>query len=275
MTGSGMTTLLEVTGLTYRVGSRALVDDVDLRVEPGEVVAVIGPNGAGKSTLCGLLAGDLVPCAGDVTLGGEALQGVPTRERARRRAVLRQRSAMGFSFPVRDVVMMGRHPHLRRGRGPERADELVVEEAMRDADVVELADRPVTTLSGGEQTRVALARVLAQHAPLLLLDEPTTALDLRHQHDVLAVCRRLADRDGVGVVAVLHDLGLAAAWADRIGAMRAGRMVACGPPREVLTAELVDEVFDHPVVVTDHPSEPWPVVVPTTRRSCRHGAVGC
>jgi iron complex transport system ATP-binding protein len=260
---------LEAQGLGFQVDGWTLVADVDLAVEHGELLAIVGPNGAGKSTLCALLAGDLTPTAGTVLVDGRPLAAYRPRELARRRAVLLQRHGLAFGFPVRDVVMMGRHPHLRRGHGPQLTDDALVDAALAATDVAHLARRSVTTLSGGEQTRVALARVYAQHARLLLLDEPTSALDLRHQHEVLALCRRLAD-EGAAVLAVLHDLSLAAAWADRVGAMRDGRLRAIGTPREVLTPEVVQDVFEHPVVVVDHPTEGWPVVLASAGTFGKH-----
>jgi iron complex transport system ATP-binding protein len=261
----GVTAPVEARGATYRIGTRALVDRVDLTIAAGELVAIVGPNGAGKSTLCSLLAGDLRPTAGMVRLHGRSVDEWSAVELARRRAVLPQQSATSFPFPVREVVMMGRHPHLGRFRGPSEDDRARVARALHATDTAHLALRSVTTLSGGERTRVALARVLAQDAPLLLLDEPTTALDLRHQHDVLRVCRALADAGTAGAV-VLHELGLAAAWCDRIAVLRDGQLVACGSPRAVLTPELVAAVFDHPVAVIDPPEERWPVVVPSSGR---------
>ncbi len=260
-----MTEAVEARGVSYRIGGRALVDEVDLTIVAGELVAIVGPNGAGKSTLCSILAGDLRPSAGSVHLYGRPAHECPTAELARIRAVLPQQSATTFPFPVREIVMMGRHPHLGRFRGPDDADRARVEQALVDTDTAHLALRSITTLSGGERTRVALARVLAQDAPVLLLDEPTTALDIRHQHDVLRICRALADA-GAAVAVVLHELGLAAAWSDRIAVLRDARLAACGPPREVLTPELVAAVFDHPVAVIEHPEERWPVVVPSTGR---------
>jgi iron complex transport system ATP-binding protein len=269
---SSQAPVLEARHASFRVGAKALVDGVDLRIEAGELVALVGPNGAGKSTLCSLLSGDLRPTAGAVHLDGLELTGYSPGELARRRAVLPQKSMLAFPFPVREVVLMGRYPHLARWRAPGPADRAIARQAMRDADVMELADRAFTTLSGGEQTRVALARVLAQDVPVLLLDEPTTALDLRHQHDVLRVCRRLADQ-GAAVLVVLHDLGLASAWADRVGVLRAGRLVACGRPHDVLSPELVVDVFAQPVTVVEHPDERWPVVLPATGRVYQ-GSVG-
>ena len=217
-----VTEAVEARGVSYRIGGRALVDEIDLTIAGGELVAIVGPNGAGKSTLCSILAGDVRPSAGSVHLHGRPALECSTAELARIRAVLPQQSATTFPFPVREIVMMGRNPHLGRFRGPNDTDRARVEQALVDTDTAHLALRSITTLSGGERTRVALARVLAQDAPVLLLDEPTTALDIRHQHDVLRICRALADA-GTAVAVVLHELGLAAAWSDRIAVLRDAR----------------------------------------------------
>jgi iron complex transport system ATP-binding protein len=257
----GVVPALEAHALGYAVGPAWLAQGIDLEIWPGELVAIVGPNGAGKSTLCGLLGGDLRPARGKVILAGRALREFRPIELARGRAVLPQQTQLQFPFPVREVVLMGRHPHLRRGRPPTPHDDEIASAAMRDTDVAHLAGRSFTTLSGGEQTRVNLARVLAQDTPVLLLDEPTAALDLRHQQHVMALCRARAGR-GDAVVVVLHDLALAAAWADRVAMMRGGRIVSCGSPDDVLTPELVSSVFEQPVVVFPHPRHGRPVVLP-------------
>lgn len=248
-------------GLTVRRGGRAVVDGVDLTVTAGEVVAVVGPNGAGKSTLLAALAGDTRADAGAVTLGGRAVPAYRPRELARQRAVLPQRVDVPFPFPAREVVLMGRHPHLRPGRPPGADDDARVEVAMADLDVAHLADRPFPRLSGGEQARVALARVLVQDAPVVLLDEPSSAFDLHHQSRLVRIVRRLA-REGRAVVVVLHDLNLASACADRVALLRAGRLLACEAPDDALVPALLDPLYGQRVVVVRHPTTGRPVVIP-------------
>ncbi|GIW13623.1 MAG: hemin import ATP-binding protein HmuV [Tepidiforma sp.] len=238
---------LEARGIWFRAGRVPLVAGADVRVEPGEFVAVVGANGAGKSTLVRLLAGDLRPGEGEVLLGGRPLAEYRAAELALLRSVLPQQSRIEFSFTVRQVVEMGRSPHRGRGQDPA-ADARAVEAAMRAADVAELAERAYPGLSGGEQSRVCLARVLAQETPVVLLDEPTAALDIRHQHQVLGVVRGLA-MQGRAVLAVLHDLNLAAAYATRVVAMHRGAVAADGPPAEVLRAEVLSRIYEHPVEV--------------------------
>jgi len=240
-------------------GGRRVVDAVDLEVSAGEVVALVGPNGAGKSTLLSLLAGDLAPSAGTVEVGGRPVAEWSPIELAMRRAVLPQQHTLSFPFPVADVVAMGRAPWA--GTPAEDDDLAAVAHAMEVADVAAFADRPFTALSGGEQARVALARVLVQGAGFLLLDEPTASLDVRHQEMVLAVARERA-RAGTAVLVVLHDLGLAAAHADRVVILADGAVAAAGAPADVLTADLLSEVYRHAIEVFPHPRTGAPLVLP-------------
>lgn len=252
---------LEARSVTVEIGGNRILDDVSLRVAPGEVVALVGPNGAGKSTLLGALTGDVVPTSGTVELHGRPTGSYRAREAARERAVLLQKYAIAFGFPVHHVVEMGRSPWFGTDRSDD--DELVVRRSMRQADVLHLAERSFPTLSGGEQARTSFARVLAQETPVVLLDEPTAALDIRHQEALLATTREAA-RAGAAVVVVLHDLTLAAAYADRICVLARGRVAADGPPREVLTEDLLTVVYQHPVRVIDLDGSP--LVVPLRAR---------
>jgi iron complex transport system ATP-binding protein len=238
---------LEAKDVTFRVGRMALVQSVTTSLEPGEFVAIVGANGAGKSTLVRLLAGDLRPSDGEVLLGGRPLRSYRASELARLRSVLPQQARIEFAFTVRQVVEMGRSPYLGRGRtGAD--DEGAIERAMRATDLGRLAERAYPRLSGGEQARTCLARVLAQDTPVVLLDEPTASLDIRHQHLVLGLVRGLA-RQGKAVLAVLHDLNLAAAYATRVVAMHQGEVVADGEPEAVFTGEVLSRVYEHPVDV--------------------------
>ncbi|MFI6468827.1 heme ABC transporter ATP-binding protein [Streptomyces sp. NPDC050516] len=250
---------LEASELRVELGGRPVLDGVGLQVRAGEVVALVGPNGAGKSTLLAALAGDVPANSGGVRIDGRPLAGRPAPELALRRAVLPQQASLSFPFAVEEVVRMGRAPWA--GTVREDEDDAVVADAMAATEVTGFAGRPFDALSGGERARVALARVLAQRAPVLLLDEPTAALDLRHQELVLRICRERA-RAGDAVVVVLHDLGLAAAYADRVAVLHGGRLAAEGPPREVLDAELIGRVYRQPVEVLAHPRSGTPLVVP-------------
>ncbi|MER0245458.1 heme ABC transporter ATP-binding protein [Streptomyces sp. HSW2009] len=249
----------EVGDLRVTLGSRQVLTDVSLRVTAGEVLALVGPNGAGKSTLLAALAADLPAGSGTVRIDGRQVADWTAGELALRRAVLPQSAALSFPFTVEEVVRMGRAPWAGTPAADE--DDPAVARAMATTEVAEFADRPFSALSGGERARVALARVLAQRAALLLLDEPTAALDLRHQELVLRVCRERAAA-GDAVVVVLHDLGLAAAYADRTAVLHRGRIVADGPPAKVFDAELLSDVYRQPIEVLPHPRTGVPLVVP-------------
>ncbi|SDU21630.1 heme ABC transporter ATP-binding protein [Jiangella alkaliphila] len=241
------------------LGGARVLDDVSIEVRAGEVLALVGPNGAGKSTLLSALTGDVDVSAGAVTLGGAPLHAWSATESAMRRAVLLQQVRLSFPFTVAEVVEMGRAPWT--GTPLESADDEAVRSALADADVAQFAARRFTSLSGGEQARVALARVLAQRTGVLLLDEPTAALDLRHQELVLGAARARAAA-GVAVVVVLHDLNLAAAHADRVAVLDGGRVVASGTPTEVLGSDLLTDVYEHDVEVIAHPRTGTPVILP-------------
>lgn len=251
--------LASATGASVSLGGNPILHEVDLEVRAGEVLALVGPNGAGKSTLLALLAGDLDATAGGAHVDGRAVGDWPPRDLAMRRAVLPQQVTVSFPFTVTEVVRMGRAPWSRTEAG-DRDDE-VIAAALRRTDTAHLARRAYPSLSGGERARVALARVLAQEAQLLLLDEPTAALDVHHQELVLEVARARAAA-GDGVVAVLHDLGLAAAHADRVAVLSAGRVVADGAPDEVLTPDRLSSVYHHDIEVLAHPRTGALLVLP-------------
>ena len=244
-----MRSLLRADNVRVLRHGRAILDGVSLDVAPGELIALVGPNGAGKSTLLGVLAGDITPDAGTVHLRDQPVSAYPVRRLARERAVLPQRSSLAFGFRARDVVAMGRTPWHRTPTAHD--DDRIIDQALAATNTITLADRLYPTLSGGEQGRIGFARVVAQQTPLMLLDEPTAALDLRHQEELLELARRSAD-SGVGVVAVLHDLASAAAYADRICLLHQGRIHGLGAPADVLTESLLEQVYQHPVHVITH-----------------------
>lgn len=251
--------LLRADGISVRRGDRVVLDGVDVGVRAGEIVALVGPNGAGKSTLLDVLTGDLAPASGRVELCGRPADDWPLEVAARLRAVLPQRPAVGFPFTATEVVRMGRAPWHRTPAADRDAER--VGACMAAVEVGHLAARSVLSLSGGESARVALARVLAQDTQLLLLDEPTAALDIHHEELTLRVVReRVAD--GAGAVVVLHDLGLAAAHADRVVVLAGGGVAAAGTPAEVLRPDLLSDVYRHPVDVIPHPTTGSPLVLP-------------
>ncbi len=240
-------------------GSRKLLDGVSLEIRAGEVLALLGPNGAGKSTLLSLLSGDVTPDNGHIEFAGRNISEWSLHDLARRRSVLLQDNQVLFPFTVHQVVEMGRAPWRRTPL--EGEDEAAVSEAIEAADIAHLSERRVPSLSGGERARVSFARVMAGRTGVLLLDEPTAALDLGHQEAVLALAR---DRAAAGdaVLVVLHDLNLAAAYADRIALLRSGQIVACDVPERVLTAEIISDVYETPVEVIPHPVTGTGIVLP-------------
>ena len=243
--------LLQAIGIEVRARTKSLLRDVTLDVVPGEFVAIIGPNGAGKSTLLNALAGDRTLSSGEILLDGRPLTHWSKLELARRRAVLPQHSAVAFDFTGLQIAMLGLLAF--RATLSERQMQAVAEKALAETEALAFADRPYTVLSGGERQRVQLARVLAQcdadpaATPFLLLDEPITGLDLSHQHAALASARRRVDR-GLGVLAVLHDLNMAARYADRVGIVEDGRVTNLGPTRQTLDPERLSAVFATPIV---------------------------
>jgi iron complex transport system ATP-binding protein len=255
-------TAQEIT-LRYDRDSPAVLRQFTLTVYPGEMVGVLGPNGSGKSTLVRALSRTLRPAEGAVVLADADLYtAVSARAAARQIGTVPQNAPVAFDFTVREVVEMGRAPHVGTGlfAGPSAADARIVDEAMRSVGVSELAARTASSLSGGELQRVLLARALAQEPSVILLDEPTASLDIRHQSEVLGLVRRLA-REGKAVLAVLHDLNLTASYCDRVVLLNKGAIVAQGTPAEVLTAEHIAEVYGARVWVRCHPTSGRPLVL--------------
>jgi iron complex transport system ATP-binding protein len=235
-------TVFDMEGLGFAYGSRAVLSGLDLRILPGRFYGIVGRNGCGKTTLLDLMTGVRAPRAGTIRVMGRRLGDYRGRELARTVALVPQEFASNFPFTVWETMLMGRHPHLSRFASPSADDLASVEEAMAALDVEELADNPVTELSGGEKQRVALARALAQDTPVILLDEPTSNLDVNHSLAVLAVMEERV-RLGCTVVAVLHDIGLAAAFCDHLVFLTDARVFVAGPTEDVLNAENLAAVF--------------------------------
>ena len=255
---SAGTVVASARGVTLSRGGRKLLDDVSLELHAGEVLALLGPNGAGKSTLLGVLSGDTAPDGGDVEFRGRPISEWTLPELARRRSVLLQDNQIMFPFTVHQVVEMGRAPWRRTPL--EDDDNEAIAEAIAAADIAHLGNRRVPSLSGGERARVGFARVIAGRTGVLMLDEPTAALDLGHQETLLQLTRERAAA-GDAVLVVLHDLNLAAGHADRIVMLHGGRIAADGSPREVLTRATIERVYAQPVLVLEHPTRGVPLVV--------------
>lgn len=254
--------ILIAESITYRVGDATLVDSIDLVGHRGEVIAIIGPNGAGKSTLLRLLAGDLLPDAGSLSVDEIDTRSAAPLELAQVRSVMRSGGASDIPFTALAVVEMGRHPHRTDVDASLSSDRSAIRSAMERTDTLHLAGRVFATLSGGEKTRVVMARVFAQAAPLVLLDEPTIALDVAHQERVLREMKQLAAHEAC-VIAVLHDLNAAAFHADRVVLMAEGTVRAEGSPVEVLRAELLSDVYNQAMTVVEHPTRGCPLVLIT------------
>ena len=246
-------------------GGDAVLAGLDLQIPPGQVTAIVGANGSGKSTLLRTMARLHRPSAGAVLLDGRDVAALPTREVARALGLLPQSPLTPEGITVRDLVSRGRTPHTSLWRQWSAADEAAVSAALAATRITELADRPVDALSGGQRQRVWIAMVVAQETPLLLLDEPTTYLDLAHQLDVLQLVGRLNREQGRTVVMVLHDLAQACRFADHLVALRNGAVIASGPPAQVVDREMVRQVFDVECRIIPDPVSGDPVVVPIAR----------
>lgn len=258
----GSTARLEAQRVTLDYGERTVSRDLSFTVPDGMFTVIVGPNACGKSTLLRALARITVPSAGHVVLDGKQIERIPAREVARTLGLLPQSSTAPDGITVSDLVARGRYPHQSFLQRWSQADENAVAWAMHTAGISELSDRAVDELSGGQRQRVWIAMVLAQETPLLLLDEPTTFLDIAHQIDLLNLLRNLNRRQGNTIVAVLHDLNQACRYADHIVAMRDGDIVIQGRPRDVMTADLVRNVFGLAAMVVDDPVTGDPMIVP-------------
>ncbi len=254
--------ILEMHDITCAYGENAVVHQLSLEAHPGEVLGLIGPNGVGKSTLLRTMARLLRPAHGKVMLAGGDLWHTSPREVARKLAFAPQASGEHWSATVEEIIALGRAPHRGWFLPLTVQDNIAAERALNMVGLEHLRDRVATELSGGEQQRVVLARVLAQEPTVLLLDEPTSHLDLKYQSGILGLVRRLAHRDGLTVVVSLHDLNLAAIYADRLALLSEGQLVAVGTPGEVLTSERLTEVYGVPVIVMKHPLWNTPFVMP-------------
>ncbi|MDR8414325.1 ABC transporter ATP-binding protein [Nonomuraea sp. 3-1Str] len=251
-TGPATGTVIGTAGVSVRLGGRPVLDHVDLSVRPGEWLAVVGPNGAGKSTLLKAVMG-LLPHEGEITLGGRPSRALRPRDRARLVAYAPQTPALPPDMTVFDYALLGRTPYIPYLGRESRHDREVTASVLDRLDLADFAGRRAGELSGGERQRVVLARALAQEAPVLLLDEPTTALDLGHQQQVLELVDRLRLADGLTVVTTLHDLTLAGQYADTLLLLAGGRVAAAGGPAEVLTEDLVGRHFGATVQIRPGP----------------------
>ncbi|MEJ8644911.1 ABC transporter ATP-binding protein [Streptomyces sp. MS1.HAVA.3] len=256
---------LTAENVTLGYDQRVIAENLSVEIPDNSFTVIVGPNACGKSTLLRALSRMLKPSAGRVLLDGQAIGSMPAKKVAKTLGLLPQSSIAPDGITVADLVSRGRYPHQGLLRQWSAEDERVVNESMASTGVAELADRAVDELSGGQRQRVWIAMALAQQTPLLLLDEPTTYLDIQHQIDVLDLCAELHEEQGRTLVAVLHDLNHAARYATHLIAMRGGEVVAQGPPAEVVTAELVEKVFGLRCQIIDDPETGTPLVIPAAR----------
>lgn len=254
---------LSARGLRLGYGTHPVLHDLDLDIPEGRMTVIVGPNGCGKSTLLKALARLVSPTAGEVRLEGQVLHGLPTRHVAQRLALLPQAPSLPEGLTVRDLVAQGRFPHQGWLGRPHPGDAAAIDHALTQTGITNLAERPVEALSGGQRQRAWIAMVLAQETPLILLDEPTAWLDLRVQLDLMACLHRLTREAGRTLVLVLHELNLAAAYADHMVMLREGRMIAEGAPDAVMTPALLHRVFGLEASVIADPITGRPVCLPT------------
>ncbi|MEW5872497.1 MAG: heme ABC transporter ATP-binding protein [Chloroflexota bacterium] len=265
--------MLEIHSLHVAYADQPVLSGVSLNVQPGEILALVGPNGAGKSTLLRAVSGVIPWNSGSVRVSGRELSHLSPAQRARCLAVVPQARSLPAAFTVYQTVLIGRTPHLGWLGQAGPLDHAHVRLALERTRLSDLAQRRVGELSGGEQQRVLLARALAQDAPVLLLDEPTTHLDLQHQSSLLNLVRQLAAEQNLAVLMVLHDLNLAGLYADRVTLLVRGHLLASGSPKEVLTEHNLAAVYNIPVHVVAHPDYGTPLVLPDGRISTTDGRI--
>jgi iron complex transport system ATP-binding protein len=257
---------LEASGVGFAYGSRSALKEIGMTASPGEVVGLLGPNGSGKSTLCRVFSGVLSGYTGSARVGGREVAQIPKRELARQLAVVPQEPTFGFPFTALEIVLMGRHPHLAGLAFESARDIALARRALEHCGASELAERPIQELSAGERQRVVFAKALAQEPQALILDEPASFLDIRHQVELYDIVRGLAKDEGRTVLTVLHDLNLAAEYCDRIYLLREGRVEAGGRTEEVFSYANLTRVFETEVYVDTHALTGRLLVLPLSGR---------
>ncbi len=261
---------ISLDNVCFRYADAWVLEDVSIRVHEGEFVGVIGPNGSGKTTLLRLMDGVIKPETGKIELEGAALESLGRRKIAQAIAVVPQESPDIFPFSVREIVLMGRAPHLPVFGFEGRKDMEVADRAMEMTGVLKLASRPIGSLSGGERQRALIARALAQQPRVMLLDEPTAFLDIRHQIAIFDLVSELRDREKLTVIAVTHDINLAALYSDRVILLNAGRVFSDGKPQDVITAANIESVYRTRIHVDSYPGTGLPRICPVRRTPSRH-----
>jgi iron complex transport system ATP-binding protein len=254
--------MLKTESISVGYGPRIVVEDITLEVAPGEILALIGPNGAGKTTLVRAVSGTVPLVSGQIRIDGQELSQLTIQQRARLLAVVPQARQLGGAFTVEQAVMMGRTAFMSWLGRESESDKRAVHQAMRSTNLLELSDRPIAQLSGGEQQRVLLARALAQNTPVLLLDEPTNHLDLHHQTNLLSLVKNLTKKIHLSVMMAMHDLNLVSFIADKVALLVNGSLICYGTPNEVLQADRISDAYQTPVEIITHPSNGVPIIFP-------------
>ncbi|MCX7796006.1 MAG: ABC transporter ATP-binding protein [bacterium] len=259
--------LIEAFGIKCGYEGREVLKGITISLLPGELVGLLGPNGAGKSTLIKVLSKVLRPIAGTIYVEKEDIESLSFKEIAKRIGVVPQETLLDYKFTVYDVIMMGRNPYISRFKGETKLDKEIVIESMKATDTLEFADRSITELSGGEKQRVILARALAQQPKILLLDEPTSHLDISYQIEMLNLIKRLVKEKNIGALSAIHDPNLASQFCDKIILMKEGKIYDFGTPKEVLTSKNLKEIFNIDVIVKQHPIYDSIYILPLAKNS--------
>jgi len=253
---------INIKELCFQYGSETVLENISLFIKPKSFISIIGPNGSGKSTLIKNISAVLRPSGGVIELGEQNVQNMSSRDIARNMAVVPQEGAVEFRFTVQDIVLMGRSPHLRRFQTESLEDYRIAKRTMELTDTWKLKDRFVNELSGGERQRVIIARALTQEPKIILLDEPTAFLDIQHQIEILELLERLNREDGLTVVAVLHDINLAARFSKYILLLKEGRIIAEGTPEQVITQENIKQAYEIEIIINKNPFSGTPYIIP-------------
>lgn len=253
--------MLTIQSVSKQYDTRCAIEGISLQIEQGEAIGILGPNGSGKTTLLRMMAGELVPDRGEILLEGRSLSKLKPKARARRIAVLAQEMLGDTPFTVREMIEMGRYPYLSRFEMLSERDSQVVDQVLQQTNLLDIQHQRITQLSGGERQRVAIARALVQEPQILLLDEPTTYLDIQAQWSLLEICKCWQREIDLTLVMVIHDLNMASLFCDRVLFLQNGKRVAEGPPKEVISTSLVEQVYGVSTVVIPHPHTGVPQVL--------------